>query len=382
MNELTISIYSDLKAAVDRAMEQAVENFVLIGYLLKKAKDEPELLNGSGYSDYKKFAKSEYGLEESQVSRFVSINERYGDGPELLPQYKGFGQSKLAEMLTLPAAVAEELPTDITRQEIRDIKKEIAEENKISDLEIHVERAENPNIDIVKEFLKDWAHRNPEKFIKIDIDEEYQTLFENCVLTARVPGEGKLMMTESNEEITLTNMRTGEKKKLTVGEVKNTLDELNENNLFTVQAWEKLFGEPYPVADKENKPKEDKEEPKTEDKKPSEEKKELSDKENKPSEEVSHETITPQPEDILPPVSNAEILSAAEKPSEEPSEEPTEETSEAAVEEEEKDCFDYFSHVRTNVDHLEGCLNAGSNFEAKRIIGTIMEDLREIMNRL
>ena len=378
--EPEIKIYSDLKNAVDKAMAQAVENFVLIGYLLRKAKEEPELLLGSGYSDYKEFAQSEYGLEESQVSRFISINERYGDGAQLRPQFRGYGQSKLAEMLTLPAAVVEELPKDITRQDIRDLKKEIAEENKISDLELHVERAEHPNVDIWREFLKDWMHRNPQKYLEIDIDDEYETLLMNCALTARVPGEGKFIMTEKNREITLTNLRTSEKHILLKEEVEDIIDEINNSNLFTVAAWQEIFGEEFPriapaqePSDKENKPKSEENEAETTENKEIEEPETVADKENKPI----VEKIEPKAEDILPPketqtdeapkaaepVSNAQILAAA------------------AQEEESLDWTDQLKYIRQNTDRMEGFLNAGSYTEAKRIADIIKEDL-EILKKL
>lgn len=383
--EPEIKAYSDLKNATDKAMAQAVENFVLIGYLLRKAKDEPELLSGSGYSDYKEFAKSEYGLEESQVSRFISINERYGDGAQLLPQFRGFGQSKLAEMLTLPAAVAEELPTEITRQEIRELKKEIAEENKISELELHVERAEHPNVDIWREFLKDWMHRNPQKYLEIDADDIYESLLMNCALTARVPGEGKFMMTEKDNEITLTNLRTGEKERLYAPYVEDMIDEINNSNLFTVAAWQEIFGEEFPriapAQDKENKPKSEEKGAEITENKASEEQETVEDKENKPI----AEKIEPKAEDILPPLEEpTEEASMAAEPKEESEQVSNAKSQEAAEQEEENEpsAMELFGYVRNNVNRLEGFLNAGSDAEAKRIIDTITEDLQEIRNRL
>ena len=268
MNELNISHYQELKERLDNAMGQAVENFVQIGYLLRKVKEDESLLEGSGYGNYKEFAKAEYGLEETQVSRFISINERYGDGASLLPQYKGYGQSKLAEMLSLPAAVAEELPKEITRQEIRDIKAEIAEENKISDIEVAIERAEAPVDNIWKAFLQNWIQKNPEKFITIDSFNEYETLFRNCVLTARVPGEGKLMMTEADGYITLTNMRTGEKEKEQFEAVESIMDDIScagNESPFTKENWEEITGEKYPeIAPAQKAPADKAEKPKTE----------------------------------------------------------------------------------------------------------------------
>ncbi len=372
MNELienaepVIKSFPELKNATDKAMAQAVENFVLIGYLLRKAKDEPELLSGSGYCDYKEFAKYEYGLEESQVSRFISINERYGDGAQLLPQFRGYGQSKLAEMLTLPAAVAEELPTEITRQEIRELKKEIAEENKISELELHVERAENPYVEIWVEFLKDWAHRNPEKFITIDITNEYETLFKDCVLTGRVPGEGKFMLTEKDRIVTLTNLRTNEKKQRDVDELEDILNEINGEGLFTETSWETIFEEKFPriapaqePSDKENKP--------------------ITDVESRPIEaETDQDTgmvVADQEAETVAEDIEAEAKEVDEK--EEQTIEPDEDKKENEL-----SVWDLFEYVRNNMDRLEGCLNAGSDAEAKRTIATIIEDLQEMNKAL
>ena len=389
--EPVIKSFPELKNATDKAMAQAVENFVLIGYLLRKAKDEPELLSGSGYRDYKEFAKREYGLEESQVSRFISINERYGDGAQLRPQFRGYGQSKLAEMLTLPAAVAEELPPEITRQEIREIKKEIAEENKISDLELHVERAEHPNVDIWREFLKDWMHRNPQKYLEIDIDDEYETLLMNCALTARVPGEGKFIMTEKNREITLTNLRTSEKHILLEEEVEDIIDEINNSNMFTVGAWQELFGEEFPriapaqePSDKENKPKEEKKVNETE---YSEEQETPSDKENKPfTDEESRPIETETDQDTGMVVADQEAETVAEDIEAEAKEvaEKEEQTIEPDEDKEETELstWELFDYVRNNVDRLEGFLNAGCDAEAKRTIATIIEYLQEMNKAL
>ena len=262
MNELSYGYegYEDYKAKLDNALGAAVENFVLIGYLLRVAKEDPTILADSEYETVQEMAKAEYGLEQSQVSRFISINERYGDGPELLPQYRGYGQSKLSEMLSLPAAVADEIPKEATREDIREIKREIAEENNITDIEVAIERAENPNIGIVKAFFKDWIAKNPEKYISLSMGGMYEELFEKCTLVARVPGEGKILMTEKDEEITLTNLRTNEKMQLKGNEADDIFWELvnrredgkciEDANPFTKSRWEEMTGETFPEEKK------------------------------------------------------------------------------------------------------------------------------------
>ena len=257
MNELSYGYesYEEYKDQLDKALGEAVENFVIIGYLLRTAKEDPTILEGSGYNSINDMAKAEYGLDGSQVSRFISINERYGDGPELLPQYRGFGQSKLSEMLSLPAAVAEELPQTITRAEIRELKEEIREEKKITDIEVAIERAQYPDIDIWEEFFKDWAKKHPTEFIELRDDDLYEC-FRNKVLTARVPGEGKMALTEDGESFTLTNMRDSSKHLMVISDFTSMVFELVQGDEpvpfpFNKEQWEKLTGETFPEEKKE-----------------------------------------------------------------------------------------------------------------------------------
>ena len=62
-----------------------------IGYLLKVARDT-NILAESGYATVTDFAKAEYGIDKTQVSRFISINDRFsedGYSDHLLTSYKG-----------------------------------------------------------------------------------------------------------------------------------------------------------------------------------------------------------------------------------------------------------------------------------------------------
>ncbi|MDO5575203.1 MAG: hypothetical protein Q4G60_14635, partial [bacterium] len=95
--------YQQYKAAVDTELQRSAESFVRIGYLLKVARDT-DILQESGYTNVNEFAKGEYGIERTQVSRFININDRFSEGgfsDQLLPEYQGMGYAKLALMLTL-----------------------------------------------------------------------------------------------------------------------------------------------------------------------------------------------------------------------------------------------------------------------------------------
>lgn len=134
--------YQEYKEELHAELEKTSEGFVRIGYLLKVARDT-DILVGSGYSDYREFAKSEFGLDKSMVSRFININDRFSEGgnsDRLLEQYKGFGYAKLAMMLTLPEVITEELTPDYTKSEIAQIKEQIDEEKAKTEIEHMAEK--------------------------------------------------------------------------------------------------------------------------------------------------------------------------------------------------------------------------------------------------
>ena len=103
------SDYGLFKRKLDQMLNETVSGFVRTGYYLKIARDT-NVLAGSMYSTLSEFAAKEYNLRPDEVSRFIAINDKYsvnGYSPELMEQYRGYGYSKLAEMLTLPPALAE-----------------------------------------------------------------------------------------------------------------------------------------------------------------------------------------------------------------------------------------------------------------------------------
>ena len=142
-NLVTYADYNSFKENLDRELMSEAESFVKVGYMLKVARDT-NILTESGYKSVFEFAKAEYGLDTTMVSRYIGINDTYsvnGYSEMLEDKYKGFGYAKLSEMLTLPPAIVEELAPDMTREEIRTIKKEYREEQQISDIEVAIEAA-------------------------------------------------------------------------------------------------------------------------------------------------------------------------------------------------------------------------------------------------
>lgn len=102
MNEvLYTKTFNEWQQELDTELVKSAESFVKIGYLLKVARDTDILVN-SGYGNVVEFAKARYGLDKTQVSRFIHINDRFSEGgnsAELQDRYKGMGYAKLTIML-------------------------------------------------------------------------------------------------------------------------------------------------------------------------------------------------------------------------------------------------------------------------------------------
>ncbi len=129
MNQIRIVLndMADVKREIDNCQRKAVTSVVELGYILRKA-DDAELFREEGYSSIFKFAETEYGWSQSQVSRFMDINREFsrdGYSTELQERYSGFGQAKLSEILTLPDNIREELSPEMKREEIREVKREV-----------------------------------------------------------------------------------------------------------------------------------------------------------------------------------------------------------------------------------------------------------------
>lgn len=276
MNEIEFQgKYSDFKLQMDIEIKEAAEGFVRIGYLLKVARDT-NILAESGYQSVAEFAKAEYGLTKDIVSRYIAINDKYavsGYSDQLQERYKAFGVAKLAEMLTLPDEIAEEISPEMTKKEIQEIKKDYKDEMKISDLEV---LAEQQNIEPEMQTNLERAiyeyFRKPEKYKEMQetyykalsytagLAEDIQKVFafkdemvdviapngiEN--IRVRVPGVGRLMIALNEEDptITLTNMRTMEKEAYGWDELGEVFKKLHYYLPDWKEAYKSLYGE-YP----------------------------------------------------------------------------------------------------------------------------------------
>lgn len=235
--------YNDFKAELDHEMHRAAQGFVRIGYLLRKARDT-DILANSPYKNVMEFAEKEYGLDKSQTSRFISINERFGDpdDPEqLAEQYRPFGVKKLNMMLMLPDSLNEELTDDYTAAEIAEIKAEVTEEQKITPLEVMAEEQDHTDLSMLARVLYKIGEDDPGLMMELMGADYLSPLMDEMrqerlleilapagqkMYMARVQGVGKMALVINGRRITLTNVREDTKEEYTPEDIEESLGEL------------------------------------------------------------------------------------------------------------------------------------------------------------
>ncbi len=123
--QMTLNDWMELKGQLEAELRGTAAGFVRIGYLLRKI-DETEGYKNDGSKSLAEWAKDNYGLSASAVSRFVAINKKYsvdGYSDRLRVEFAKYGSAKLAEMLALPDTDLEMISPEMKREDIREIKK-------------------------------------------------------------------------------------------------------------------------------------------------------------------------------------------------------------------------------------------------------------------
>lgn len=262
--------YQEYKKELDAVLTQTAEDFVQIGYLLKVARDT-NILAESGYATVTDFAKAEYGIDKTQVSRFISINDRFsedGYSDHLLTSYKGFGYAKLTLMLQIPDEINEVLPPTLSKAEIQDIKDEVDAESKVTDIEVEIEKAEAAAVtdkpmlppegsplernlwQLGKEqedlFRKLWmvcfmetasGNRNKAEIIDVLIPQG------DAVYTVRIPGERRTQIIVNSDGATIVNLKTLERSKYTENQICLAVRSLVDGGSSPEEQYKMLYGE-------------------------------------------------------------------------------------------------------------------------------------------
>lgn len=135
-HQMTFDEYLQAKEEIRQRLTNMAEDYIYIGYKLRQIQ-EAESYRQDGYKTLAEFAKAEYGLSESNTSRFIEINKQFsinGGSEKLLPELTGFGSSKLAEMLNLSEEDRELVKQGTTVATIRELKKFNREETLQADI--------------------------------------------------------------------------------------------------------------------------------------------------------------------------------------------------------------------------------------------------------
>ena len=268
--------YQEYKQELDAVLTRTAEDFVQIGYLLKVARDT-NVLAESGYATVTDFARAEYGIDKTQVSRFISINDRFsedGYSDHLLPSYKGFGYAKLTLMLQIPDEINEALPPTLSKAEIQDIKDEVDAESKVTDIEVEIERAEAAAVtdkpmlppegsplyknlwQLGKEqedlFRKLWrvcflhtafGNKNNAEIMDILIPQG------DAVYTVRIPGERRTQIIVNSDGATIVNLKTLERSKYTEDQICDAVRSLIDGGNSPEERYKDLYGEELTVVE-------------------------------------------------------------------------------------------------------------------------------------
>lgn len=164
--QLTISDWISMKEKLRLELQNVTQSFVRIGYALRKIDDE-KMYETDGCKSIAEFAKKEYGLEASTVSRFMAINREFSEGgysERLREEYIGYGQSKLSEMLQLPEKDRELITPQMQRADIRELK------------DFNRSDPENGEADDIRSLIEAYFHDN-----KKDLNDLYGMAENNHV---------------------------------------------------------------------------------------------------------------------------------------------------------------------------------------------------------
>lgn len=266
MEQIQVTVrYQEFKQQLDTELQKAVEGFVKIGYLLKVARDT-NVLKDSGYKTPAEFAKAEYGLSKDAVSRYMAINDRYsedGYSEQLQERYRAYGYSKLSEMLTLSDEAVGMLSPAMTRTKIQEIKKEISEEQEISDLEVLMEdqneRQQSLDSNLQKVFHQYFLEKHKEYIMLQELINSPEKEPIEAILDAiapsgldtkmvRIQGVGKFMLSIKGKDqpLELLNIRTNEKEAydwpICIWALKDLCPAGDAKEL-----WENLYEIPFPM---------------------------------------------------------------------------------------------------------------------------------------
>lgn len=114
-----------LEDAEKKIVQSAAGSTMEIGFYLKQIRDG-RLYEEKGYTNIWEYAQEELHFHKSTASRCMSLNDRFSEGgnsPKMDDRYAEYSKSQLQEMLSLTDEQIEQVTSDMTVREIRQIRK-------------------------------------------------------------------------------------------------------------------------------------------------------------------------------------------------------------------------------------------------------------------
>ena len=180
-NIRAIESLDEMTTIIKALLNDIAEDFISVGFYLKMT-EQDELYKQAGYRNIWEYAKDTFGIGRSTASRFMDINTKYSIGgfsPQIDDKWRGYGSSKLTEMLGLPEEIQEAIPTEATVKDIREAKGIIRETEAHYDdqMELCDIAQEEPQetdwmVELAREYFKDgkeafqklldWERKDPD----------------------------------------------------------------------------------------------------------------------------------------------------------------------------------------------------------------------------
>ena len=180
-NIRAIESLDEMTTIIRALLNDIAEDFISVGYYLKKT-EQDELYKQAGYKNIWEYAKDTFGIGRSTASRFMDVNTKYSIGgfsPQIDDRWRGYGSSKLIEMLGLPEEIQEAIPTEATVKDIREAKGIIREtethyDDQMELCDIAQEAPEETDwlVELAREYFKtgkdafqkiiDWERKDPD----------------------------------------------------------------------------------------------------------------------------------------------------------------------------------------------------------------------------
>lgn len=120
--QITMDEYLGLKNDIHENINRIAKSFVRIGQTLCRI-EQTGAYRLEGYETLPEFARAEYDMKPSGVSRFVNVYKKFCESGQLKEKYEKYTYKQLVEMLNLPEEDQTLIGPKTSREDIRELKR-------------------------------------------------------------------------------------------------------------------------------------------------------------------------------------------------------------------------------------------------------------------